>query len=99
MEGADRLYPSIEPYDLEPPQLDDDDAAGGGGSGGEARVCDPPVRWDEEPKEVIIELPLSDSSPVELAFSVDWIGIAGLRDGLYLGWIAIGESRVWLAVA
>ncbi|KAM3212486.1 hypothetical protein ACQJBY_065499 [Aegilops geniculata] len=49
MEGADRLYPSVEPYDLEPPQLDDDAAAAA--VVGEARVCDQPVRWDEEPKE------------------------------------------------
>jgi hypothetical protein len=56
MEGADHLYPSIEPYDLEPPQLDDAAAAG------EARVSDQPVRWDDEPKEVI-ELPLVRINP------------------------------------
>jgi hypothetical protein len=50
MEGADHLYPPIEPYDLEPPQLGD-------AAAGEARVSDQPVRWDDEPKEVI-ELPL-----------------------------------------
>ncbi|KQK18036.1 uncharacterized protein LOC100823549 [Brachypodium distachyon] len=44
MEGADHLYPSIEPYDLEPPQV-------GIAAAGETRVCDQTVRWDEEPKE------------------------------------------------
>ncbi|KAK3130621.1 hypothetical protein QOZ80_6BG0495810 [Eleusine coracana subsp. coracana] len=45
MEGTDRLYPTIEPYDLEPPQVVS--AAGGGD---EAPVCDWPVMWDEEPE-------------------------------------------------
>lgn len=47
MEGADHLYPPIEPYDLEPPQLGDAAVA----AAGEARVSDQPVRWDDEPKE------------------------------------------------
>ncbi|OQU76551.1 hypothetical protein SORBI_3010G164000 [Sorghum bicolor] len=43
MAGTDRLYPPIEPYDLEPPQVP---AAAGEE---EAGVCDAPVMWDDEP--------------------------------------------------
>jgi len=39
------LYPPIEPYDLEPPQV----PAGGGGGEEKARASDRPVMWDEEP--------------------------------------------------
>ncbi|KAL6876405.1 hypothetical protein ACP4OV_012977 [Aristida adscensionis] len=45
MAGIDRLYPTMEPSDLEPPQFDGAAVA----AAGEARVCDRPVRWDEEP--------------------------------------------------
>lgn len=44
MAEIDRLYPPIEPYDLEPPQVP---AAAAGDE--ETRVCDRPVMWDEEP--------------------------------------------------
>jgi hypothetical protein len=68
MERADHLYPPIEPYDLEPPQLGDAAAA----AAGEARVSDQPVRWDDEPKEVI-ELPPSSNHhvPTSLSFRLE----------------------------
>ncbi|KAJ1259516.1 hypothetical protein BS78_10G162200 [Paspalum vaginatum] len=40
-----RLYPPIHPYDLEPPQV----PAADSGDEEEARVCNRPVMWDEEP--------------------------------------------------
>ena len=60
MAGTDRLYPPIEPYDLEPPQVP---AAAGEE---EAGVCDAPVMWDDEPDapsspESVIEHSLLDS--------------------------------------
>lgn len=70
MAGTDRLYPMIEPYDLEPPQF-------GAAAAGEARACDRLVRWDEEPEAspsptAVIELPLFGLSYVEFALAVDW---------------------------
>jgi hypothetical protein len=66
MEGTDRLYPQIKPYDLEPPQAVS--------SGDEDKVCDWPVMWDKEPKtspspQEVIELPVFVSScHAEFAF-------------------------------
>jgi hypothetical protein len=71
-----RLYPPIEPYDLEPPQV----PAGGGGGGEEkARSSDQLVMWDEEPDaspapEAVIDHSQFDSSDTgfEFACPVDW---------------------------
>ena len=67
-----RLYPPIEPYDLEPPQV----PAGGGGGGGEekARASDGPAMWDEEPDaspapEAVIDHSQLDSSGAGFEFA------------------------------
>ena len=83
MAGTDRLYPPIEPYDLEPPQVP---AAAGEE---EAGVCDAPVMWDDEPDaspspEAVIEHSLPDSSDTEFASPVDWMEYP--RDGFFLDW-------------
>jgi hypothetical protein len=76
MAGTDRLYPPIEPYDLEPPQVLAA-AAAGSGEEEEAGVCDAPVMWDDEPDaspspEAVIEHSLLDSSDTEFASPVEW---------------------------
>lgn len=78
MAGTDRLYPTIEPYDLEPPQVLAAAAASAACSGEEeAGVCDRPVMWDDDPSpspspEAVIEHSLFDSSDTEFASQVDW---------------------------
>ena len=63
------LYPPIEPYDLEPPQV----PAGGGGEE-KARASDRPVMWDEEPDaspapEAVIDHSQFDSSDAGSEFA------------------------------
>lgn len=75
MAGTDRLYPPIEPYDLEPPQVPAATAAGAGSGEEEAGVCDASVMWDDEPDaspspEPVIEHSLLDSSGTELVSPV-----------------------------
>jgi len=64
------LYPPIEPYDLEPPQV----PAGGGGGEEKARASDRPVMWDEEPDaspapEAVIDHSQFDSSDAGSEFA------------------------------
>ena len=64
------LYPPIEPYYLEPPQV----PAGGGGGEEKARASDRPVMWDEEPDaspapEAVIDHSQFDSSDAGSEFA------------------------------
>jgi len=64
------LYPPIEPYDLEPPQV----PAGGGGGEEKARASAGPAMWDEEPDaspapEAVIDHSQFDSSDAGSEFA------------------------------
>ena len=89
MAGTDHLYPPIEPYDLEPPQVPAAAAAAGSGEEEEDGVCDAPVMWDDEPDaspspEAVIEHSLPDLSDTEFASLPGRLEYP--RGGFFLDW-------------
>lgn len=72
MAETDRLYPPIEPYDMEPLQVPAAVAADSDDGEEKFRACDGFVMWDEEPDapaapEEVIRYSLFDSSGTEFA--------------------------------